>query len=202
MISAILLIPTISQENMEKSGFYPKHVQMEIRHNQTPLPDEQLNSDSNTESGRPLRPQYNTPKPPITIGGNHDDSYRTDEVNVLLPVLIGFIVALVLAIIILVFYLLRKCLLIKHQNLSKTASICIRKRVDETTIHQPPTGSYILSKCDIAEYCDIERCEFPALIYITFFNCSVYLTQQSNISKTSKLNQYSQHYFSNVIQTK
>ncbi|XP_067268271.1 uncharacterized protein [Chanodichthys erythropterus] len=167
MISAILLIPTISQENMEKSGFYPKHVQMEIRHNQTPLPDEQLNSDSNTESGRPLRPQYNTPKPPITIGGNHDDSYRTDEVNVLLPVLIGFIVALVLAIIILVFYLLRKCLLIKHQNLSKTASICIRKRVDETTIHQPPTGSYILSKCDIAECdlveltidanCDIER---------------------------------------------
>ncbi|KAK9958162.1 hypothetical protein ABG768_012336 [Culter alburnus] len=27
------------------TGFYPKHVQMEIRHNQTPLPDEQLNSD-------------------------------------------------------------------------------------------------------------------------------------------------------------
>ncbi|XP_067268261.1 zinc-alpha-2-glycoprotein-like isoform X2 [Chanodichthys erythropterus] len=27
------------------TGFYPKHVQMEIRHNQMPLPDEQLNSD-------------------------------------------------------------------------------------------------------------------------------------------------------------
>ncbi|XP_048059196.1 uncharacterized protein LOC125275912 isoform X4 [Megalobrama amblycephala] len=140
---------------MEKNGFYPKHVQMEMRHNQTPLPDEQLNSDSNTESGRPLRPHYNTPKPPITIGGNHDDSYRTDEVNVLLPVLIGFIVALVvLAIIILVYYLLRKCFLIKHQNLSKIASICIREPVNETTIHQPPTRPYLGNHCDIESFSD------------------------------------------------
>ncbi|XP_048059203.1 uncharacterized protein LOC125275914 isoform X3 [Megalobrama amblycephala] len=140
---------------MKKNGFYPKHVQMEIRHNQTPLPDEQLISDSNTESGRPLRPHYsNTPKPPITIGGNHDD--RTDKVNVLLPLLIGFIVALVvLAIIILVYYLLRKC--VKRRNLSSITSMCLRKPVNEPTVPQTPTAEEVH---DTQSLCDTE--ETPA----------------------------------------
>ncbi|XP_048059202.1 hereditary hemochromatosis protein homolog isoform X2 [Megalobrama amblycephala] len=103
------------------TGFYPKHVEMEIRHNQTPLPDEQLNSDGirpNADGSFQLmksleilpseRSQYqcvvkhqSLSEPQIII---------RDEGNVLLLLLIGFIVALVVfAIILLVFYLLRKC---------------------------------------------------------------------------------------------
>ncbi|XP_051729157.1 hereditary hemochromatosis protein homolog isoform X1 [Ctenopharyngodon idella] len=110
------------------TGFYPKHVQMEIRHNQTPLPDEQLNSDGirpNADGSFQLmksleilpseRAQYRcvvedqTVIEPQFIRGNHD-SKRKDEGNVLLLLLIGLIVVLVvIAIILLVFFLLRKC---------------------------------------------------------------------------------------------
>ncbi|XP_051729160.1 hereditary hemochromatosis protein homolog isoform X4 [Ctenopharyngodon idella] len=108
------------------TGFYPKHVQMEIRHNQTPLPDEQLNSDGirpNADGSFQLMKS-------LEILPSEASQYRCvvehqtliepqiiswDEGNVLLPVLIGFIVVLVvLAIILLVFYLLRKC--VKLQN--------------------------------------------------------------------------------------
>ncbi|XP_067268254.1 hereditary hemochromatosis protein homolog isoform X2 [Chanodichthys erythropterus] len=104
------------------TGFYPKHVQMEIRHNQTPLPDEQLKSDGirpNADGSFQLMKS-------LEILPSETSQYQCvvkhqsltepniiswDEANVLLPLLIGFIVVLVvLAIIILVFYLLRKCL--------------------------------------------------------------------------------------------
>ncbi|XP_077100093.1 H-2 class I histocompatibility antigen, Q10 alpha chain-like [Siphateles boraxobius] len=102
------------------TGFYPKHVQMEIRRDQTPFPEDHLNSEGirpNADGSFQLeksleilpceRSQYRcvvkhqTLTEPLIIS--------CDEVNVLLPVLIGFIVALiVLAIILLVFYKLLK----------------------------------------------------------------------------------------------
>ncbi|RXN35050.1 zinc transporter ZIP4-like protein [Labeo rohita] len=103
------------------TGFFPKHVQMEIRHNQMSLPDEQLNSSgirpnadgsfqlmkslkilSSERSHYQCVVKHQTLTEPLTVSW--------DEVNVLLPVIIGVVVALVvLAIILLVFYLLRKC---------------------------------------------------------------------------------------------
>ncbi|XP_067268265.1 class II histocompatibility antigen, B-L beta chain-like isoform X2 [Chanodichthys erythropterus] len=121
------------------TGFYPKHVQMEIRHNQMPLPDEQLKSDGirpNADGSFQLMKsleilpseasQYQCVVEHQSLTEPNIISW--DEVNVLLPVLIGFIVALVvLAIIILVFYLLRKCL--KHR-------IYLRQRHSECDIER------------------------------------------------------------------
>ncbi|KAK7139563.1 hypothetical protein R3I93_016636 [Phoxinus phoxinus] len=103
------------------TGFYPEHVQMEIRHDQTPFPDDQLNS----EGIRPNADGSFQLKKSLEILPSERSQYQCvvthqtltdplivswDEASVLLPVLTGFIVALVvLAIILLVFYLLRKC---------------------------------------------------------------------------------------------
>ncbi|CAM4640050.1 unnamed protein product [Leuciscus chuanchicus] len=103
------------------TDFYPKHVQMEIRHDQTPVPDDQLNSEGirpNADGSFQLkksleilpseRSQYQcvvkhqTLTEPLII--------RCVNVRMRVVLLIGFIVALVvLVIIVLVFYLLRKC---------------------------------------------------------------------------------------------
>uniref|UniRef100_A0A8C1VLK2 Immunoglobulin C1-set domain-containing protein n=1 Tax=Cyprinus carpio TaxID=7962 RepID=A0A8C1VLK2_CYPCA len=108
------------------TGFYPKQVQMEIRHHQTPVPDEQLtshglrpNADGSFQLMKSLQilpsershyqcvVKHQTLTEPLIISW--------DESNVLLPVIVGVIVALVvLAIIVLVFYLLRKC--VKYQS--------------------------------------------------------------------------------------
>uniref|UniRef100_A0A8C1LRN1 Ig-like domain-containing protein n=1 Tax=Cyprinus carpio TaxID=7962 RepID=A0A8C1LRN1_CYPCA len=108
------------------TGFYPKQVQMEIRRHQTPVPDEQLtshglrpNADGSFQLMKSLQilpsershyqcvVKHQTLTEPLIISW--------DESNVLLPVIIGVIVALVvLAIIVLVFYLLRKC--VKYQK--------------------------------------------------------------------------------------
>ncbi|CAM4640032.1 unnamed protein product [Leuciscus chuanchicus] len=108
------------------TGFYPKHVQMEIRHDQTPVPDDQLNSEGirpNADGSFQLkksleilpseRSQYQCvvkhqtlTEPLIIRCGNR----IIHQMNVRLRVVTGFIVALfVLVIILLVFYLLRKC---------------------------------------------------------------------------------------------
>ncbi|CAM4640005.1 unnamed protein product [Leuciscus chuanchicus] len=120
------------------TGFYPKHVQMEIRHDQTPVPDDQLNSEGirpNADGSFQLkksleilpseRSQYQCvvkhqtlTEPLIIRCGNR----IIHQMNVRLRVVTGFIVALVvLVIILLVFYLLRKCVKRrkfnqKHQN--------------------------------------------------------------------------------------
>ncbi|XDV33662.1 hypothetical protein PO909_003984 [Leuciscus waleckii] len=102
------------------TGFYPKHVQMEIRHDQTPVPDDQLNS----EGIRPNADGSFQLKKSLEILPSERSQYQcvvkhqtlTEPliircgVNVRLRVVTGFIVALVvLVIIVLVFYLLRKC---------------------------------------------------------------------------------------------
>ncbi|CAM4640059.1 unnamed protein product [Leuciscus chuanchicus] len=121
------------------TGFYPKHVQMEIRHDQTPVPDDQLNSEGirpNADGSFQLkksleilpseRSQYQCvvkhqtlTEPLIIRCGNRIIHQR---VNVRLRVVTGFIVALfVLVIILLVFYLLRKCVkLLKSPKLPKS----------------------------------------------------------------------------------
>ncbi|XP_067281964.1 zinc-alpha-2-glycoprotein-like isoform X2 [Pseudorasbora parva] len=152
------------------TGFSPKHVQMEIRHHQTALPDEQLNSEGvrpNADGSFQLRKsleilpsekaqyecvvQHQSLTDPLVI--------RWDEVNVLLPALIGFIVALVvLAFILLVFFLLRKCF--KRQNYStkyKNPKRILRGG-DYSTIYNPKRilrgggamGSKIISLPDFA----------------------------------------------------
>ncbi|XP_050958324.1 HLA class I histocompatibility antigen, alpha chain E-like [Labeo rohita] len=102
------------------TGFFPKHVQMEIRHDPMPLPDGQLNlsgirpnADGSFQLMKCLKilpsershyqcvVKHQTLSEPLIVSW--------DEVNVLLPVIIGVVVALVvLVIILLVFYLLRK----------------------------------------------------------------------------------------------
>uniref|UniRef100_A0A9J7X961 Ig-like domain-containing protein n=1 Tax=Cyprinus carpio carpio TaxID=630221 RepID=A0A9J7X961_CYPCA len=118
------------------TGFYPKHVQMEIRRDQTPLPDEQLNSSGirpNADGSFQLKKslkilpsersryqcvvKHQTLTEPLIISW--------DEVNVLLPVITGLLVAfVVLAIILFVFYLLRKCF--KYQKSLKTQTQLVR----------------------------------------------------------------------------
>ncbi|KAK7124218.1 hypothetical protein R3I94_018549 [Phoxinus phoxinus] len=111
------------------TGFYPEHVQMEIRHGQTPFPDDQLNS----EGIRPNADGSFQLKKSLEILPSERSQYQCvvthqtltdplivswDEASVLLPALTGFIVALVvLAIILLVFYLLRK--FVKRRNREK-----------------------------------------------------------------------------------
>uniref|UniRef100_A0A9J8D8Y9 Ig-like domain-containing protein n=1 Tax=Cyprinus carpio carpio TaxID=630221 RepID=A0A9J8D8Y9_CYPCA len=108
------------------TGFYPKQVQMEIRRHQTPVPDEELtshglrpNADGSFQLMKSLQilpsershyqcvVKHQTLTEPLIISW--------DKSDVLLPVIVGVIVALVvLAIIVLVFYLLRKC--VKYQS--------------------------------------------------------------------------------------
>ncbi|CAM4640023.1 unnamed protein product [Leuciscus chuanchicus] len=115
------------------TDFYPKHVQMEIRHDQTPVPDDQLNSEGirpNADGSFQLKksleilPSERSQYQCVVKHQTLTEPFSVTGVNVRMRVvlLIGFIVALVvLVIIVLVFYLLRKCVKrrkfnLKHQN--------------------------------------------------------------------------------------
>ncbi|KAG1948412.1 hereditary hemochromatosis protein [Pimephales promelas] len=115
------------------TGFYPKHVQMEIRRDQTPFPEDHLKS----EGIRPNADGSFQLKKSLEILPSDTAQYQCvvkhqtrtealviswEEVNVLLPLLVGSIVSVVvLAIILLVFYLLRKC--VKRRKLPESPEL-------------------------------------------------------------------------------
>uniref|UniRef100_A0A8C1M9A3 Immunoglobulin C1-set domain-containing protein n=1 Tax=Cyprinus carpio TaxID=7962 RepID=A0A8C1M9A3_CYPCA len=101
------------------TGFYPKHVQMEIRRDQTPNADGSFQLKKSLKILPSERSRYQCVVKHQTLTEPLIISWVcfsvTDEVNVLLPVITGLLVAfVVLAIILFVFYLLRKCF--KYQS--------------------------------------------------------------------------------------
>uniref|UniRef100_A0A8C1M9K7 Ig-like domain-containing protein n=1 Tax=Cyprinus carpio TaxID=7962 RepID=A0A8C1M9K7_CYPCA len=95
------------------TGFYPKHVQMEIRRDQTPNADGSFQLKKSLKILPSERSRYQCVVKHQTLTEPLIISW--DEVNVLLPVITGLLVAfVVLAIILFVFYLLRKCF--KYQS--------------------------------------------------------------------------------------
>ncbi|RXN35048.1 zinc-alpha-2-glyco -like protein [Labeo rohita] len=155
------------------TGFFPKHVQMEIRHDPMPLPDGQLNlsgirpnADGSFQLMKCLKilpsershyqcvVKHQTLSEPLIVSW--------DEVNVLLPVIIGVVVALVvLVIILLVFYLLRKYVKylsyyageVPAEELHETQSLCEAKETPAAapTAARGAMGSKNISLPNFAE---------------------------------------------------